>query len=354
MSGGGGEVQNQSAAVRELDGIERRAQKRSRANDDDDGAPIPEELMCSVCTELMTEPVPFTCGHALCAGCVVGLFGASTESKSCPQCRAVVRHEHAFRIDDATKKAVPAINTYVRNAFAAAIGTERFERHVRLGREAVERVRREKLDAMIARVSGAIHDSPVVGVSVDTLMHVFAGAENGPLDVERALVPYVRDGTFACTRAWFGVDYTSVDADAQLCENYVTARSAVYYLPDNFVGAVTSVFRTVAARRPQALRESIVPDVLMYAARVAAHPDRYHVSASRAVSNLAGIIDVIDANKYHQPRATSLTISLPAPPAPPAPSSGPLIRHCDHCPGLPLVCGCDHGCPRHDAVCIPH
>lgn len=46
-------------------------------------APDAEDLTCSVCLSIFTEPVTLGCGHSFCRGCVTALPAAQ-----CPQCRA--------------------------------------------------------------------------------------------------------------------------------------------------------------------------------------------------------------------------------------------------------------------------
>ncbi|KAK7884698.1 hypothetical protein WMY93_027821 [Mugilogobius chulae] len=44
-----------------------------------------EDLSCSVCLSLFTDPVSLACGHSFCRGCLAGL-----PSARCPQCRAAL------------------------------------------------------------------------------------------------------------------------------------------------------------------------------------------------------------------------------------------------------------------------
>ncbi|XP_054985166.1 E3 ubiquitin-protein ligase TRIM38-like [Sorex araneus] len=58
-----------------------------------------EESTCSICLELMTEPVSIDCGHSFCLVCVMGLIGnqssetSSLETFHCPQCRSPLKWE---------------------------------------------------------------------------------------------------------------------------------------------------------------------------------------------------------------------------------------------------------------------
>ncbi|XP_068102628.1 E3 ubiquitin-protein ligase TRIM39-like [Hyperolius riggenbachi] len=53
-------------------------------------ASLGEELSCSICLSLYTEPVTLTCGHSFCRDCIVTLLEtqkASGKVYSCPECR---------------------------------------------------------------------------------------------------------------------------------------------------------------------------------------------------------------------------------------------------------------------------
>ncbi|XP_055988581.1 E3 ubiquitin-protein ligase TRIM38-like [Sorex fumeus] len=58
-----------------------------------------EESTCSICLELMTEPMSIDCGHSFCLTCVVGLIGNQSSETSpletfhCPQCRSPLKWE---------------------------------------------------------------------------------------------------------------------------------------------------------------------------------------------------------------------------------------------------------------------
>ncbi|XP_068102623.1 E3 ubiquitin-protein ligase TRIM39-like [Hyperolius riggenbachi] len=54
-------------------------------------ASLGEELSCSICLSLYTEPVTLTCGHNFCRNCIVTALETQEESGrmySCPECRA--------------------------------------------------------------------------------------------------------------------------------------------------------------------------------------------------------------------------------------------------------------------------
>lgn len=54
---------------------------------------LKEEVNCSICLELMTDPVVIDCGHSYCCSCIVGIFEkepsetSSSGTRYCPQCR---------------------------------------------------------------------------------------------------------------------------------------------------------------------------------------------------------------------------------------------------------------------------
>lgn len=47
-------------------------------------------LLCQICSELMTLPYVFVCGHTFCYGCS---FEWLKSHKSCPTCRTVIRQK---------------------------------------------------------------------------------------------------------------------------------------------------------------------------------------------------------------------------------------------------------------------
>uniref|UniRef100_A0A3B4WBY1 RING-type domain-containing protein n=1 Tax=Seriola lalandi dorsalis TaxID=1841481 RepID=A0A3B4WBY1_SERLL len=52
-----------------------------------------ESISCSVCLDLLKDPVTIPCGHSYCISCIKSFWNRNDEKKiySCPQCRQTFR-----------------------------------------------------------------------------------------------------------------------------------------------------------------------------------------------------------------------------------------------------------------------
>lgn len=48
-----------------------------------------DQFCCSVCLEVLREPVTIPCGHSYCLGCIEDFWAKQKSQYSCPQCRQV-------------------------------------------------------------------------------------------------------------------------------------------------------------------------------------------------------------------------------------------------------------------------
>lgn len=49
-----------------------------------------EDLTCSICLTIFTDPVTLLCGHSFCRTCITAVLNTQQQ---CPQCRTAVRTE---------------------------------------------------------------------------------------------------------------------------------------------------------------------------------------------------------------------------------------------------------------------
>uniref|UniRef100_A0A8C4YAH8 RING-type domain-containing protein n=1 Tax=Gopherus evgoodei TaxID=1825980 RepID=A0A8C4YAH8_9SAUR len=50
---------------------------------------LQEDVTCSICLDILEDPVSIECGHNFCRGCLVAHWsGVSASGSQCPECRA--------------------------------------------------------------------------------------------------------------------------------------------------------------------------------------------------------------------------------------------------------------------------
>ncbi|XP_063788791.1 E3 ubiquitin/ISG15 ligase TRIM25-like [Pseudophryne corroboree] len=88
-------------------------------------AKVREELCCSLCLDIYSDPVCLSCGHYFCMNCIENAFGKQKESRTytCPECRTVFKKKPDLtrcrklcnivaHFSDKTKKDGVALCTY--------------------------------------------------------------------------------------------------------------------------------------------------------------------------------------------------------------------------------------------------
>lgn len=58
---------------------------------------LAEELVCSICTDIFTDPVMLNCGHNYCRECILKVCEMQNQNSSCPECRRVFVKESLKR-----------------------------------------------------------------------------------------------------------------------------------------------------------------------------------------------------------------------------------------------------------------
>ncbi|XP_075458176.1 E3 ubiquitin-protein ligase TRIM62-like [Ascaphus truei] len=67
-----------------------------------------EELTCSVCCDLLSDPVMLDCMHHFCRVCILRFWGSSARDPSCPNCRRVM-HNKVIKTNYLLKKVVEQV-----------------------------------------------------------------------------------------------------------------------------------------------------------------------------------------------------------------------------------------------------
>ncbi|XP_053574624.1 zinc-binding protein A33 [Bombina bombina] len=69
---------------------------------------LTEELTCSVCCDLLNEPVMLDCMHHFCKACILRFWSSSQQDPSCPHCRRVIPNRF-FRTNHLLQKVVEQV-----------------------------------------------------------------------------------------------------------------------------------------------------------------------------------------------------------------------------------------------------
>jgi hypothetical protein len=268
------------------------SKKRKMPDDDGDAAP---EFACSVCMELNTEPVTFTCGHAACAQCKER--DARKSTVPCPECRATVASEHVFRRGGASELDydAPIVNKLALSAVRAAVGTVQFDAAV--AQQAAERAERARAraDAVYAIIVAALSDSGGGGVALVVISHARVQKLTSESHLQLLLAAHVRSGALGCTREWSGRHYPPPATTTTT--TLVDDGDALYYLNERFDAVAFAMVRMF--RRDSFISEErtkIVAMLLNHARRIVMAPERYKTTQSVALSWLRAIGEYIDAN----------------------------------------------------------
>jgi hypothetical protein len=258
---------------------------------DDAGDAGADAFACSICSELNTEPVSLSCGHTLCAQCIVALFARRALASStvpCPECRAAVHEKHVFEVGASFNARVDytraVVNKLAQAAVRAAVGAAVFDAAVAQRRAEREQQARAHADAVHAVIVGALN-----GAAADAavLTHSRAQRLTGERYLQRVLAGHVREGTLGCSREW---TYYQYPPPAVVSAPLDERTDAVYYLNERFDAAALSVLRTFTLEGGGAGGGSAgeawtgaAALLLVHLQRMALAPDRYKTTLAQVL-----------------------------------------------------------------------